>query len=49
MRILIVSADRTMANGHPQNIGDAFLTDALATALGRAGADVRWGRLPPRR
>ena len=41
MKILIVSADRTLANGHPQNIGDAFLSDALAAALRATGADVR--------
>lgn len=41
MKILLVSADRTTRRGHPQNIGDALLTDALAEALGAAGHDVR--------
>jgi polysaccharide pyruvyl transferase WcaK-like protein len=41
MKILIVSADRTLGNGHPQNIGDAFLSDALAAALRGTGATVR--------
>ncbi|MBO0981000.1 polysaccharide pyruvyl transferase family protein [Microbacterium sp. SD291] len=40
MRILIVSADRTVAGGVPANLGDAFLTDALADALMTAGNRV---------
>jgi polysaccharide pyruvyl transferase WcaK-like protein len=40
MRILIVSADRTLASGHPQNLGDAFLTDALSERLRRAGHET---------
>ncbi|RFA18744.1 polysaccharide pyruvyl transferase family protein [Subtercola boreus] len=40
MRILIISADRTTVSGHPQNIGDAFLTDALSRALRHADNDV---------
>ena len=37
MKILIVSGDRTLISGHPQNLGDAFLTDALAAEIRRAG------------
>lgn len=37
MRILIVPADRTEPHGGARNLGDAFLTDALATALGALG------------
>ena len=37
MKILIVSGDRTLSSGHPQNLGDAFLTDALAAEFRRAG------------
>ncbi|RII94235.1 polysaccharide pyruvyl transferase family protein, partial [Clavibacter californiensis] len=40
MRTLIVSADRTLASGHPQNLGDAFLTDALSERLRRAGHET---------
>jgi polysaccharide pyruvyl transferase WcaK-like protein len=40
MRTLIVSADRTLLSGHPQNLGDAFLTDALSERLRRAGHDT---------
>ncbi len=40
MRILIVSADRTVASGVPANLGDAFLTDALAESLVAAGNRV---------
>jgi hypothetical protein len=40
MRILIVSADRTLASGHPQNLGDAFLTDALSERLRRDGHET---------
>lgn len=40
MKTLIVSADRTLASGHPQNLGDAFLTDALSERLRRAGHET---------
>lgn len=40
MKILIVSADRTDVHGGACNLGDAFLTDALASALGELGHDV---------
>ncbi|PPF81332.1 polysaccharide pyruvyl transferase family protein [Subtercola sp. Z020] len=40
MKILIISADRTTSSGHPQNIGDAFLTDALSASLRRSGYEV---------
>lgn len=40
MKILIVSADRSIEGGFPANLGDAFLTDALADALRVSGNDV---------
>lgn len=40
MKVLIVSADRTLPSGAPQNIGDALLTDALAAELGRRSCEV---------
>lgn len=33
MRVLVVSADRTLSSGNPLNIGDALLTQALADEL----------------
>lgn len=39
MKVLIVSADRTMSTGHPSNLGDALLTDALAEAVRVRGLD----------
>lgn len=41
MRVLVVSADRTAGSGHPQNIGDALLTDLLVDAFRRRGHDAR--------
>lgn len=51
-RILIVSADRTTSQGWAANLGDAFLTDTLKTALEGAGhhvvaADFGDRRVPP--
>ncbi|NDK91673.1 hypothetical protein GYA93_19145 [Gordonia desulfuricans] len=40
MKIAIISADRTVDGGYPQNIGDAFLTDRLALQLAKLGHSV---------
>lgn len=40
MDILIVSADRTLPSGAPQNVGDALLTDMLSGELRRRSCDV---------
>lgn len=40
MKILIVSADRTVDGGIPANLGDAFLTDAFADAIEGRGHEV---------
>ncbi|MFC9360242.1 polysaccharide pyruvyl transferase family protein [Rhodococcus sp. NPDC057014] len=39
MRILIVSADRTLKTGVAQNLGDSLLTDALLSHLKSLGFD----------
>lgn len=41
MKVAIVSADRSDANGSPWNLGDAFLTDVLITELTNRGHDPR--------
>lgn len=41
MKVLIVSADRTTSAGVAQNLGDAFLTDALANFVRDRGHEVR--------
>lgn len=41
MKIAIVSADRSDANGSPWNLGDAFLTDVLLTELAHRGHEAR--------
>lgn len=38
---LIVSADTSLRPGLPRNIGDTFLTESLASALGRRGVKAR--------
>jgi len=40
VRILIISADRTNAQGLAVNLGDAFLTDVLAQSLEQEGNEV---------
>src|SRR5688572_28207809 len=37
LKIVIIPADRSMASGHPINLGDAMLTDALVEKLGELG------------
>ena len=39
-KVLLVSADRSDTNGVPINLGDALLSDAVASSLIRAGFDV---------
>lgn len=41
MKVAIVSADRSDANGSPWNLGDAFLTDVLISELADRGHDAR--------
>jgi len=40
MKVLLITADRSTTSGEPQNIGDALLTDALASALREHGHEV---------
>ena len=41
LKIVIIPADRSMASGHPINLGDAMLTDALVHKLGELGHAVQ--------
>ncbi|NUU16966.1 polysaccharide pyruvyl transferase family protein [Cellulomonas humilata] len=40
MKLVVLSADRTLASGYAANLGDSFLTDALVQALSEEGATV---------